>query len=977
MDEYLGPPSTTPQLRCVLTAQDWDIHRETVKWLYCTENKTLKELAKIMKQNYGFHATTRQYQRKFSEWRLRKNFSADEMEEVIRKRKERGDENRASAFVVRGRPIAPEKIDRYVKRRNINEDTLVSQRSPSATTPSAIDNYTPSTGVPATPVPSGGVEAMNHSPAAFPVGLLENLETTDQLTVRLGHLRCLWMHVQEYKTLHKLYIDRLYRKDVQRSLGNWAPRFLSEFRDVFDVLYPRLLDTVGKRVENLNSNQRPWEAHYLLTQAYSSLHVSPTNIGTLDSSVTTSLVDSFEHKGDFLSAQRTQEALLNAMIREHGPDHERTEDSMRKLIQLYDKSSQGLLAMIARLGYGAREYTQVIPVLHRAVLTNCKGLVTMLLQRGENPLTRDYLGRTALHIAVEQNSTDVIASLLDADADVNAADIFGRSALFLAAMAGLIQPAEQLLNGGASLEIKDKLGMSILAIAVKKNHMELASLLLRKGADVNAAPDEEPEWVQIQMPRIALQVASAEGHVELARMLLKGGADINMQFCGRTALQSAAEWGHIEVVGLLLENSAYVNELPKPEEIHCQIFEVMLDREANTHYELHDESRAWCLGGLSAGTALQAAAQNGHLEVVRLLLRRGGEANAKPVLDGKTALQAAAGSGHMKIVQLLLEKGADINAKPSDSGRTALQAAAEAGHLAIVRWLLERGADVNGEPAFDGKTALQAAAGNGCIDVVRMLLGTGAIINAGPGDRGRTAIQSAAENGHLDVARLLLERGANVNAGPARVCGRTALQAAAESGHLQLVRELLANGAEVNMKAGDSYGRTALQAAAEKGHLDVVQELLRNGACVEAEPRIGSCGHKTALQAAAASGNTELVRLLLAKGWEVNEDASEYFGRTALQEAARSGVLDMVRELLGAGAEANKEGSRQEGGTALQEAAAKGHEDVVRLLLEEGANADAEAQGFPSGKIAIESAYHGGHWGVVDMLLAKGAGKTK
>lgn len=54
--------------------------------------------------------------------------------------------------------------------------------------------------------------------------------------------------------------------------------------------------------------------------------------------------------------------------------------------------------------------------------------------------------------------------------------------------------------------------------------------------------------------------------------------------------------------------------------------------------------------------------------------------------NGRTALQAAAGDGHEDIVELLLELKADVNASPSSVfGRTALQAAAEDGHEKVMK----------------------------------------------------------------------------------------------------------------------------------------------------------------------------------------------------------------------------------------------------------------------------------------------------
>jgi ankyrin repeat protein len=55
--------------------------------------------------------------------------------------------------------------------------------------------------------------------------------------------------------------------------------------------------------------------------------------------------------------------------------------------------------------------------------------------------------------------------------------------------------------------------------------------------------------------------------------------------------------------------------------------------------------------------------------------------------NGLTALQAAVEGGHTNLVKMLIEKGADVHA--------ALRVAAEKGHTDLVRMLIEKGADVN------------------------------------------------------------------------------------------------------------------------------------------------------------------------------------------------------------------------------------------------------------------------------------------
>ena len=64
----------------------------------------------------------------------------------------------------------------------------------------------------------------------------------------------------------------------------------------------------------------------------------------------------------------------------------------------------------------------------------------------------------------------------------------------------------------------------------------------------------------------------------------------------------------------------------------------------------------------SGGTLLTHAAMDGHTEVVKLLLKKKANVNARG-RGGFTALHNAAQKGHLEIVQMLLDNKADINVK--------------------------------------------------------------------------------------------------------------------------------------------------------------------------------------------------------------------------------------------------------------------------------------------------------------------------
>ena len=250
------------------------------------------------------------------------------------------------------------------------------------------------------------------------------------------------------------------------------------------------------------------------------------------------------------------------------------------------------------------------------------------------------------------------------------------------------------------------------------------------------------------------------------------------------------------------------------------------------------------------------AARNGNIKIVRLLLDKGADVNAKD-RSGKTAMILAAKNGHADIVRLLLDKGADVNAK-ADDDTTALMQAAEKGNVDVVRALLEKGADVNVR-RLDGSTALMYAAKNDNVDAVRVLLDNGADVNATINSEGTTALIQSAINGYADVVRALLDKGADVNL--TTIDGASALIEAAKNGHADVVRALIDKGADVNAEAW--VGTTALIQAAINGHADVVRALLDKGADVNEK---ASVDNGTALNEAAINGHEDIVRILKAAG---------------------------------------------------------------------------------------------------------------
>jgi len=182
-----------------------------------------------------------------------------------------------------------------------------------------------------------------------------------------------------------------------------------------------------------------------------------------------------------------------------------------------------------------------------------------------------------------------------------------------------------------------------------------------------------------------------------------------------------------------------------------------------------------------------------ELDVVGMLLARGGDVNARDPKSLRSLLSSASARGHVKLVRLLLIRGATVGLEDRD-GWTALMKAAENGHADIVALLLAQGASVNNQDSTGGWSALMKSSERGHLEVVRMLLDAGALIDQRDWG-GFTALMKSAWMNHIAVMRLLLDHEADIDVQDT-LFGVTALMVACVYGRAPLVELLLERGAD-------------------------------------------------------------------------------------------------------------------------------------------------------------------------------------
>lgn len=279
-------------------------------------------------------------------------------------------------------------------------------------------------------------------------------------------------------------------------------------------------------------------------------------------------------------------------------------------------------------------------------------VVRALLDRGLDENHKDDLGWTPLHTAACEGHKNICAVLTEQGsmARVSELDVEGRTPLILAAQEGHCSTVRLLLERKSPIDHRAYDGHSALSAAALQGHREVVELLLRRGADTDVRDAEG---------RPLLYLLILEGCLDLATLLIeKGGVPLESRDAeGRTALHVAAWQGDLDGIELLLRHGADPNALDS-------------------------EGRP----------ALHSVAWRGHLDAGRLLLRaRGIKVDLACKKQGATALSIAAQEGHTEIVTMLLENGAEPDLV-DHYGRSPVKVAGKRGNFPIVRLLESYGA---------------------------------------------------------------------------------------------------------------------------------------------------------------------------------------------------------------------------------------------------------------------------------------------
>lgn len=500
--------------------------------------------------------------------------------------------------------------------------------------------------------------------------------------------------------------------------------------------------------------------------------------------------------------------------------------------------------------------------------------VRVLLEADAPPDSIGGWGDTLIETARDRGFEDIARLLEDACqriARVKPSETHTDHPIHLAAETGNLERVRTLLDEDPSLVHRgDRAGGTPLHRAVIGRAPNVVALLLDRGADIHA----------VHGAGLGSCSGYAPQDLQAIDVAIWGGPSGDRPLGWRSLTAGVKRW--------FAERRAMSSQVP---------YDVETARLLVSRGATYDLPTAAALGDLPRVTAI--------LDEEPTRIRE-----ARP--NGRLALSAAAEFGHMPIVRLLLERGADPtwpDAHDSTRG-AALHAAARAGDRALCDLLLAHGADPNG---------FVDAAGNAVFAAKTPELRALMIAHGGKLDPYDLVWMNEDE----EVMRRVTEDPESAYAG----CGGV-YTAVVTRGKRDLLVRLLDAGVKVNPVAGGCQSYVLERP-------DMLRLLLARGGLSPDYPTASGltllhCLCSRDIRNRTMGHRTECAAILLDAGANISAKDEEYRS-TPLAWASRNNLPDMVEFLLARGAPTHLPDD-QPWATPLAWAERRGHAEIASLL---------------------------------------------
>eukprot|EP01084_Bolivina_argentea_P236825 398160_1 len=294
-------------------------------------------------------------------------------------------------------------------------------------------------------------------------------------------------------------------------------------------------------------------------------------------------------------------------------------------------------------------------------------------------------------------------------------------------------------------------------------------------------------------------------------------------------------------------------------------------------------------------TPLLFAAKHGSLECSKIFIEMGVDVNFQN-MNGETALMLSSQNGHTEVVELLLSHNVGADANVTDKNdRTALFHAVTSGSIECVKILLSSNKiNINHQDQFEINILMLALSiREACADIrntyaefLKLLLDyddANVILNSFCDTDDTDEVIWAGKNNQMECVEVLLSHGVDINAKDEYEL--TALMHAVCHGTVNSAELLFKYNPDINIV--NKFGQTALIMASWKGKIECVQLLLKYDANNINLTDSIKLNEDSALICASKEGHIECVKELLL--YNANINASNKYGGTALIYASKEG----------------------------------------------------------------------------------------
>ncbi|KAM0331340.1 hypothetical protein ACHAQA_003012 [Verticillium albo-atrum] len=318
-------------------------------------------------------------------------------------------------------------------------------------------------------------------------------------------------------------------------------------------------------------------------------------------------------------------------------------------------------------------------------------------------------------------------------------------------------------------------------------------------------------------------------------------------------------------------------------------------------------------------TPLFAAVEVSAMEIARMLLKYGADANVSAGPGLESPLATAVVDHKYEFVQLLLTYGGDPNHIMANGNTVLIISMNKSTPKRLVDLMLDYGSDPN-EKNREGKTALFEAIFAARVDLVTALLDHGANPNL-PGPKHMLWPASY----QAECLKVLLARGADSKKAPG------SMELAVSINNIESVRVLLAAGVNPNTRKDGIY--TPLCTAIRDNRHDILTLLLAN----KADPNFMASEYPAFK--CVTHFRTHFLPALVAAGAKLNEPSG------IIETAVRTNNMEALNWLLDQGVSPNA--LSEDGNTPLTTAIAENRPEVVDELIAHGADPSIRGQDWP------------------------------